>query len=122
MRWVSTGSECVEVLIGNDVHFRHRNADLLGKLPADAIEPWSILLTHLLRPIHHEHDLIGEEIGDEVHDAYKDDRNKESSPPEKPPYEEQKGCEQCQKDSGLELVHGRHVFTRGREGFSSIKK
>jgi len=64
---VATGGKGVRAVVLNDVHLRHRQSGTPGKGSHDPVETGVVTLLDRLRPVHPEHDLVGEPVGKKVH-------------------------------------------------------
>ena len=72
MARIAPGGKGIGRISWDDVNFGHGEADALGE-PLDHVVCARQLFTRdRLRPVHGQRDLVGKEIGDEVHHASKD--------------------------------------------------
>ena len=63
-----TGRKCVGRVGWNDIHLRHRDADLLCQALDDLVSARQFFTRDRLRSIHSQSDLVTVEIRNEIHD------------------------------------------------------
>ena len=102
---IASGGERVGRLVRDHVDLRHRNADFLREALNGGVGAWEFLARDGLSAVHGERDLVGVEVGDEVHDG--GEGQSEEHPvlaAEGTANEHQKQRHRGQKERGLKCV------------------
>jgi hypothetical protein len=90
VRRVASGGEGIGRIRGYDVHLRHGQARTLGQTLHRLVGTGQLLARDRASPVHGERDLVGEEVGDEIHHSGQNQRQKHALlAPESPADEHQ---------------------------------